>query len=219
MTVSLLAGTSEILRWQNEIRPNIQRADWLTSPLVDAGILPNEFMHSRVAPVVIGVALSRMNNNSGVMEGKVKASADLDYLRASPGTEFNPHSKLKNSVRSTLERDATRKKPDIALFPGYVFPDVFDGSMYLDDTLSDGTCTSARFAPAAGVLSSSYRIPNIFVGTEALVHNDYGFSPDFALPSVIREALKPHTKGGKIKADTTLFRDAAKTIRMLQSKA
>jgi len=219
MTINLLAGTGEIIRWRETTRPTLKPAPWLTDGLIGARLLSADFKDARVAPIVVGIAFERQRRHVVDVEGMIKASVDADYLTVPPVKEFNPHNALKNSVRTTLEASARgKKRPDVALFPGYVFPDVLGGGLYLDNTLSDGTCTPERLAPASGVLSESYGIGTICVGSEVLVQNDFGFTPDLSLPSVVREAMHPEHKGGDIKPSIQGFVRAARVVQELEQR-
>ncbi len=219
MSVNLLSGTSEISHWNNDVVPSIKPADWLTAPLVEAGILSDEFYGARVAPIVVGLGFPNLRRPQPEESGFVKGSVDLDYLVRPPEAHFNPHAELKNRVRKTLEdRVAGPKKPRISLFPGYVFPDVAGGSLYLDDTLSDGECTVEQFSPASEVLGNAYNLGNICVGTSALVVSEYGYIPKVSLPSVIREALAP-SKNGKIDHSKARFKVAAANVLRFQEQS
>jgi hypothetical protein len=194
MSINIIHGTSDVAKWHDRSRPDIQTANWLTVPLVLGGVLPEEFAHARVAPIVVGVGFERQRGHAKGKEkdGFLKASIDSDYLVRPPEAHYNPHNTIKNRVRSLLEARVKGGKPEISLYPGYIFPDVSGGALYLDNTLSDGECTVETISPAGEILSRTYGLGTICVGTEAVVVNDYSYVPEVSLPSVVREALAPN---------------------------
>lgn len=198
--LDVLVNTADINKWR-EGRSTIKAAKWLTQGLVESGALPEEFRDTRVAPIVIGLAsVGRRHRTAGNVR-YLKAAIDPDYLIRTPAgkmdpskpeTLFNPHSGLKNSVRKHFS-DNDLENPHF--YPGYVFPDVAGGAAYLDNQLSDSDCTAESLAPASRILSDAYEIGVLCVGTEALVSNEYGYSPDVSIPSLVRTTLAPGKNG------------------------
>jgi hypothetical protein len=215
--MNIITGTDDVLRWRNESRDRIQTADWLTGPLVESGTLPEEFYGARIAPIVIGLATPAARDRLNEYDVYLKGAIDSAYLMEEPELYYNPHYELKNTVRNHLTGVTPgKKKPLIIPYPGYIFPDVSDGTLFLDGTLCDSECSPEAIKPAASVLALTFSVSNIVVGNEVLVSNSYGYTPEASLPAVVRAALAPTSKHGVIDISAASFTKARREIIALE---
>lgn len=201
-------------QWSDVQRPAVQQARWLTSSLVRADILPESFQDARVAPIVVGKVT--VSSRGGAGEATlVGTGVDLDYLATPPKGEYFPHERIKDRVRKGLDGfEKTNRKRETVLFPGYVFPDVAGGTLYLDGALCDSAFSADALRPVIRRVATAYELGCICVGTTALVKAPRSFVPLDPIPSVIREALKPNTRG-IITPTVQAFRQASRTIGSL----
>ncbi len=218
--VNVVTSTHDMNRWHNDIVPAIQRADWLTEPLAESGVLTYDFIGARIAPIAVGLGQKRerpSRSSEGEPEVHIKAAVDTDYLLNPPIEHFNPHYDIRKQVRDKLEDKLKNgKKPDVTVVPGYVFPDIGGGVLLLDGVLFDSDCTPEKVEPAAEALSKAFSIGLIAVGDEVLIRNEFSpEAPDVSVPSVIRTALTPDRKGN-FQPRAHNFRQAADFVRSIQ---
>lgn len=211
---NVLISSHDIDLWREQHRPGIGTADWLTGPLVEGGILSEDFYGARVAPIVVGVGRPHKSyQKGGVPSSYIKAGIDTNYLTNPPEDFFNPHNLIKGAVRKVLEdRIPGKKDPTLSLYAGYVFPDVAGGTVLLDGTLSDENCTVNAIKDSAGALGVAFDLGNISIGNQPVLKNEYGFTPEVALPSLLREAIEPNARG-RIEVSPDVLRAAKQVIR------
>lgn len=209
--VDALVSTGDAVRWQELQRPQIQKAGWLTTNLVRGEVLPGDFQDARVAPVVVGLSTLTERRRDVAPVTLVKSSVDTEYLSKQPVTEFFPHEAIKKHVRSELDRRANGRKGETVLFPGYIFPDVAGGTLYLDDGMFDRTCDIRSVIPAARLIGQMFGIAGITVGHRPVIRNQYTYVPAVSVPSVIRTALAPG-RSGRISPNANSFAAAKRRV-------
>lgn len=198
-----------------EMKKKIKPANWLTKHLVDAYILPVDFKNARIAPSV--VANTHIQKRGEPPHLSISIMADPDYLDTPPTDQFFPHESIKNSLRKYIGR--IHGKPgrgttiDTSMYPGYVFPDMSGGSIYLDDELADPELSIESIRPAVRRASAAYDLSCIALGSIMLTGDRRSFVPLVPLPSVIREALRPSTRG--INLNPNNFVKARKNIERM----
>lgn len=199
---SIIFSTQQVAEWR-ENRGRIQPAPWLTEPLVNSGLLPEDARRTGIAPVVIGIGMPILKRTcEDPREGYLAINVGTDALsRPHANGDFNVHAPLKNTARKQLEsslipRELTRrKKPDITLFAGYALPHLADGTVYLEGFESDELCSKKRLLPAGAILVETFDLQNVFVGEKPVRMNEFGTEPLVSLPAVIRNALNYPEKG------------------------
>lgn len=212
LALDALVSTGDANRWLELRRPSIEQAGWLTDPLVRAEVLPSEFRAARIAPVVVGLSTLPERRHDVAPMTLVKASIDPAYLATPPTSEFFPHEAIKKHVRDELDRRAGKargreaRNAKTVMFPGYVFPDVAGGTIYLDDALYDSPCTIKAILPAAELIGQMFDMAGIVVGHRPITRNTHTYVPPVSIPAVVRTALTPVK--GRIPRDSEAFRRA-----------